>query len=53
MKRIVKYIIFALIAVVFIGTFVFLFKKSRPDKIQYQELEATLADINRSTVVTG
>ena len=53
MKRIVKYIIFALIAVVFIGTFVFLFKKSRPDKIQYQELEATLADINRTTVVTG
>ena len=53
MKRIVKYIIFALIAVIFIGTFVFLFKKSRPDKIQYQELEVTLADINRTTVVTG
>ena len=53
MKRIVKYIIFALIAVVFIGTFVFLFKKSRPEKIRYQELEAVIADINRTTVVTG
>ena len=53
MKKVVKYIIFALIAVIFIGTFVFLFKNSRPDKVQYQELEATLADIHRTTVVTG
>ncbi|MBP5336255.1 MAG: efflux RND transporter periplasmic adaptor subunit [Bacteroidales bacterium] len=53
MKRIVKYIIFALIGVIFIGTFVFLFKNSRPDKIQYQELEAVLGDVHRITVVTG
>ena len=53
MKRIVKYIIFALIAVIFIGTFVFLFKNSRPEKVQYQELEAALSDISRTTVVTG
>ena len=53
MKRIVKYIIFALIGVIFIGTFVYLFKHSRPDKIQYQELEAVLGDIHRTTVVTG
>ena len=53
MKRIVKYIIFALIAVIFIGTFVFLFKNSRPEKVQYQELEAALSDIQRSAVVTG
>ena len=53
MKRIVKYIIFALIGVIFIGTFVFLFKNSRPDKIQYQELEAVLGDVHRTTVVTG
>ena len=53
MKRIVKYIIFALIGVLFIGTFVFLFKNSRPEKTEYQELEAVLADINRTTVVTG
>ena len=53
MKRIFKYIIFALIAVVFIGTFVFLFRNSRPDKIEYQELEAVVKDIHRTTVVTG
>ena len=53
MKRIVKYIIFALIAVIFVGTFVFLFKNSRPEKVQYQELEATLGNISRTTVITG
>ena len=53
MKRIFKYIIFALIAVIFIGTFIFLFRNSRPEKTEYQELEAVLGDISRTTVVTG
>ena len=53
MKRVVKYIIFALIAVIFIGTFVFLYKNSRPDKVKYQELEVTTMDIHRTTIVTG
>lgn len=53
MKKIVKYIGFALIAVVFIGTFAFLYKKSQPEKIEYQELEATVMTISRATVVTG
>ena len=53
MKRVFKYIVFALIAVIILGTFVFLFRNSRPDKIEYQELEATVMDIHRTTVVTG
>ena len=53
MKRVLKYIIFALIAVLFVGTFVFLFKNSRPEKTQYQELEAVIGNISRSTVITG
>ena len=53
MKRVVKYIIFALIAVIFVGTFVFLFKNSRPEKVQYQELSATIGSVSRTTVVTG
>ncbi|MBO4455759.1 MAG: efflux RND transporter periplasmic adaptor subunit [Bacteroidales bacterium] len=53
MKRVFKYIIFALIAVLFVGTFVFLFKNSRPEKEQYQELEATIGNISRTTVITG
>ena len=53
MKRTFKYIIFALIALLFIGTFVFLARNSRPEPVVWQELEATVADIHRTTVVTG
>ena len=53
MKRIFKYIIFALIAVIFIGTFIFLFRNSRPEKTEYQELEADLGDTSRTTGDTG
>ncbi len=53
MKKVFKYLLFALIAVVFIGTFVFLFKKSKPEVVAYQELEVATMDIKRTTVVTG
>ena len=53
MKKAVKYIIFALIGVLFIGTFVFLLKNSRPEQVSYMEHEAVYSSISRSTVVTG
>lgn len=53
MKKILKYFALAAIALVFIGTFVFLYKKSRPEEIRYNEHTATVMDIQRSTVVTG
>ena len=53
MKKFSKYIITALIALLVIGTFVFLYKQSRPAEVRYQELEATVMDIQRTTVVTG
>ena len=53
MKKIIRYFLLALAALLFIGTFVFLYKKSRPKEIKYQELEAVLSDIRRTTVVTG
>ena len=53
MKKLFKYILFALIALLFVGTFVFLYKKSRPAEVVYQELTASLQDIDKSTVVTG
>ena len=53
MKRVIKYIVFALIAALFIGTFVFLFKNSRPQKIEYQEFTADYGNVARTTVVTG
>ena len=53
MKKFSKYIITALIALFVIGTFSFLYKQSRPEEIRYQEIEAAVSDIQRTTVVTG
>ena len=53
MKRIFKYILVALIAIVFLGTFIFLFWNSKPKELQYQEVAVARADIQRSAVVTG
>ena len=53
MKKVIKYIVVAIIAVVFIGTFVFLYKNSQPEEIRYQELPAQKQDVARSTVLTG
>ena len=53
MKKFSKYILTAVIAIVFIGTFVFLYKKSRPAEVRYQEIEVAVSDIERTTVVTG
>ena len=53
MKKEIKYIVVALIAVVFIGTFVYMYKNSQPEEIRYQELPAQKQDVARSTVLTG
>jgi HlyD family secretion protein len=53
MKKVIKYIIVVLIVAVFAGTFVFLYKKSKPEEIRYQELTAQKQDISRTTVLTG
>ncbi|MBO4443949.1 MAG: efflux RND transporter periplasmic adaptor subunit [Bacteroidaceae bacterium] len=53
MKRFFKYIVFVLIAAVIIGTFVMLFKNSRPKADKYQELTAARMDIAKTTVITG
>ena len=53
MKKFSKYILTAFLAILFIGTFVFLFKKSRPSEVRYQEIEVVEANIERTTVVTG
>ena len=53
MKKFGKYLVFILIALVVVGTFAYLFKRSRPQEIRYEELTAEVADIVKSTVVTG
>ena len=53
MKKFGKYLVFILIALIVAGTFAYLFKRSRPQEIRYEELTAEVADIVKSTVVTG
>jgi RND family efflux transporter, MFP subunit len=53
MKKVIKYIVFAVIAAVLVGTFVFLYRKSKPEEIRYQEFTASKQDIARTTVLTG
>ena len=53
MKKFFRYFLLALLALLFIGTFVFLYRKSRPQEVRYQELEVVQTDIRRTTVVTG
>ncbi len=53
MKKIGKYLVLAVIVAIFIGTFVFLFRKSRPEKVEYEEIEAVTRDIAKTSVVTG
>ncbi len=53
MKRYFKFIVAALVAFVFIGMFVFLYIKSRPQPVEYDEFTAKAMDIRKTTVVTG
>jgi hypothetical protein len=53
MKHYFKFFVAALVLLIFIGTFVFLWIKSRPQPISYEEFQPTLNDIRKTTVVTG
>ena len=53
MKKFLKYLLVALVAIVFLGTFIFLFVKSKPKEAVYHELTVGKGDIQRTTVVTG
>lgn len=53
MKKYFKYILMALVAVIFIGTFVFLYIKSQPQSEVYDEFTLQRMDIRKTTVVTG
>ncbi len=53
MKRYFKFILLALVAIVFIGTFVFLYIKSRPQPVVYDEFQPKRMDIRKTTVITG
>ena len=53
MKKYFKFVIAAIVALVFAGTFVFLYIKSRPQPVVYDEFTPKTMDIRKTTVVTG
>lgn len=53
MKKFFKYLLISLAVIVFLGTFIFLFVKSKPKEVRYHELTVARTDIRRSTLVTG
>ncbi|MBR0049139.1 MAG: efflux RND transporter periplasmic adaptor subunit [Prevotella sp.] len=53
MKKYTKLIVAAVIAAIFIGTFVFLWQKSQPKEVLYTELMAKMDSIQKTTIITG
>ena len=53
MKKYSKLIIVAFVALIFIGTFVFLYIKSQPEPVVYNEFTPKTADISKTTLITG
>ncbi|MBR0286636.1 MAG: efflux RND transporter periplasmic adaptor subunit [Bacteroidales bacterium] len=53
MKKFFRILMIVLVAAVFVGTFAYLFKRSQPKEIVYEELTPAMDTISKSTVVTG
>ena len=53
MKKVVRIVMLVVVAAVFVGTFVYLFKRSQPKTVTYQELTPAVGEIVKTTVVTG
>ena len=53
MKKYRKLIIAVIIALIFIGTFVFLWQKSQPKEVVYNEFTPKLDSIQKTTIITG
>ena len=52
-KKYSKLIVAAIVALIFIGTFVFLYEKSQPKPVEYTEFTPKMADVLKTTVITG
>ena len=53
MKKYFKIVLAALVVLVFCGTFVFLYMKSKPQPAVYDEFAPKVTDISKTTVITG
>jgi HlyD family secretion protein len=53
MRKYFKFIIAGIVLLIFIGTFVFLYQKSQPQAVAYEEFTPSYADLEKTTIVTG
>ncbi len=53
MKKYLKLFFAALILFIFVGMFIFLWKKSQPQPVVYDEFTPQMGNISKSTIVTG
>ena len=53
MKKYRKLVVAVIVAVIFIGTVVFLYQKSQPTPVVYSEFTPEVKDIQKTTVITG
>lgn len=53
MKKFAKIALMVVIAIIFVGTFVFLYLKSQPEKVIYETVVPSTSNIEKSTVATG
>jgi len=53
MKKFFKIALFVVIGLIFLGTFYFLYSKSKPKEIIYQLSKVEVTDLEKSTVATG
>ena len=53
MKKYVKIAALILVGFIFLGTFGFLYQKSKPETLVYETLTTTIADLEKTTVATG
>ena len=53
MRKYFKLVIAAFILLVFIGTFIFLWRKSQPQPVEYEEFYPEMGDISKTSIVTG
>ncbi len=53
MKKFFKFTLLILLAVILVGTFVFLYQKSKPKVVVYELVSPSINDLEKSTVATG
>ena len=53
MKKYLKIALLVVVAIIFVGTFVFLYQKSKPKVITYETVRPEVTDLQKTTVATG